>query len=60
LLSPPSWTRPAEYRGHEVPGVLRTGDHARIDDFRHSLAEDLTRSRRPDLWERYKAESEPS
>lgn len=60
LLSPPSWTRPAEYRGHEVPGVLRTGDHARIDDFRHSLAEDLTRTRRPDLWERYRAESEPS
>jgi tRNA (guanine37-N1)-methyltransferase len=52
LLSPPSWTRPAEYRGHSVPEALRSGDHARIKAFRRELAERLTRERRPDLWSR--------
>jgi tRNA (guanine37-N1)-methyltransferase len=52
LLSPPSWTRPAEYRGMDVPEVLRSGDHARIQTFREELARKLTRERRPDLWAR--------
>jgi tRNA (guanine37-N1)-methyltransferase len=58
LLSPPSWTRPAEYRGHAVPPVLREGDHARIQAFRRELAEAMTRARRPDLWARHEAEEE--
>jgi tRNA (guanine37-N1)-methyltransferase len=53
LLSPPSYTRPAEYRGLEVPPVLMTGDHARIEAWRREEAERLTRDRRPDLWERH-------
>ena len=53
LLSPPSYTRPAEFRGMEVPEVLRTGDHARIAAWRREQAERLTRERRPDLWERH-------
>jgi tRNA (guanine37-N1)-methyltransferase len=53
LLSPPSWTRPAEYRGHHVPEVLRSGDHARIQSFRREWSERLTRERRPDLWARH-------
>lgn len=48
-LSAPSYTRPAEYRGHEVPDVLRSGDHARIAAWRRAQAERLTRDRRPDL-----------
>ena len=52
LLSPPSYTRPPEYRGHEVPEVLRSGDHARIADWRAREAERMTRERRPDLWRR--------
>jgi tRNA (guanine37-N1)-methyltransferase len=48
-LSPPSYTRPAEYRGHPVPEVLRTGDHARIEAWRREQAVRLTRERRPDL-----------
>jgi tRNA (guanine37-N1)-methyltransferase len=52
LLSPPSWTRPAEYRGFAVSEVLRSGDHARIGAFRRDLSERLTRERRPDLWKR--------
>jgi tRNA (guanine37-N1)-methyltransferase len=50
-LSPPSYTRPAEYRGHVVPEVLRSGDHARIERWRTEEAERLTRARRPELLE---------
>lgn len=56
LLSPPSWTRPPEYRGHEVPEVLTSGDHARIRAFREAEAHRITRERRPDLWARAMAE----
>lgn len=51
-LSPPSYTRPAEYRGMGVPPVLLSGDHARIAAWRRSEAERLTRERRPELMER--------
>ncbi len=49
LLSPPSYTRPAEYRGYRVPEVLQSGDHARIQAWRREAAERLTREHRPDL-----------
>jgi len=58
LLSPPSYTRPPVYRGHEVPEVLRSGDHARIAAWRRAEAERLTRARRPDLWARHEAEQD--
>ncbi len=48
-LSAPSYTRPAEYRGYTVPGVLRSGDHERIAAWRAEEAERLTRERRPEL-----------
>ncbi|HEX7089823.1 MAG TPA: tRNA (guanosine(37)-N1)-methyltransferase TrmD [Longimicrobiales bacterium] len=53
LLSPPSYTRPPSYRGHQVPDVLLSGDHARIAAWRQREAERLTRERRPDLWRAY-------
>jgi tRNA (guanine37-N1)-methyltransferase len=53
LLSPPSYTRPAEYRGLAVPEALLTGDHARIAAWRQEQAERMTRERRPDLWARH-------
>jgi tRNA (guanine37-N1)-methyltransferase len=53
LLSPPSYTRPAEYRGLAVPEVLRSGHHAEVEAWRREMAERLTRERRPDLWARY-------
>ncbi len=52
LLSPPSYTRPPDFRGHQVPEVLRSGDHARIEAWRRAEAERLTKERRPDLWKR--------
>jgi len=48
-LSAPSYTRPPVYRGHEVPEVLRSGDHARIEAWRREASERITRERRPDL-----------
>ena len=56
LLSPPSYTRPPEYRGLAVPEVLRSGNHADIDAWRQREAERLTRKRRPDLWARHEGE----
>ncbi|MDP2498103.1 MAG: tRNA (guanosine(37)-N1)-methyltransferase TrmD [Candidatus Palauibacterales bacterium] len=51
LLAPPVYTRPPEYRGMEVPEVLRSGDHGRIAEWRREQALRLTRERRPDLVE---------
>jgi tRNA (guanine37-N1)-methyltransferase len=48
-LSAPSYTRPPVYRGFEVPQVLRSGDHARIEAWRREASERITRERRPDL-----------
>ena len=53
VLSPPSYTRPPEYRGLEVPEVLRSGNHAEILAWRQQEAERLTRERRPDLWDKH-------
>jgi tRNA (guanine-N1)-methyltransferase len=44
-LSAPSYTRPAEYRGHAVPEVLLSGDHGRIARWRQEEGERLTRDR---------------
>lgn len=45
-VSAPSYTRPPEYRGHTVPEVLRSGDHARIEQWRSEQAERITSERR--------------
>lgn len=50
LLSPPSYTRPPQYRGMEVPAVLLSGNHQQVAAWRAAEAERLTRERRPDLW----------
>jgi tRNA (guanine37-N1)-methyltransferase len=48
-LEAPSYTRPASWRGLEVPDVLRSGDHKAVADWRAAESERLTRERRPDL-----------
>ncbi|TCD05383.1 tRNA (guanosine(37)-N1)-methyltransferase TrmD [Erythrobacteraceae bacterium CFH 75059] len=53
LLEYPQYTRPQEWEGRTIPEVLRSGDHAKIAAWRQSMSERDTRSRRPDLWERY-------
>lgn len=49
LLAPPVYTRPAEYNGWEVPGILLTGHSANIDKWRHEQSLERTKVRRPDL-----------
>lgn len=49
LLSPPVYTRPAEFRGWKVPDVLLSGNFSKIEDWRHEQALKRTEGRRPDL-----------
>jgi tRNA (guanine37-N1)-methyltransferase len=49
LLEGPSYTRPASWRGHEVPPVLLSGDHAAIARWRREQSLRRTVDRRPDL-----------
>jgi tRNA (guanine37-N1)-methyltransferase len=49
LLAPPVYTRPEEFRGWKVPEVLLSGDHRKIEDWRHTQAVERTQQRRPDL-----------
>lgn len=51
LLEYPQYTRPQAFRGWEVPAVLRSGNHAEIERWRHAMALRLTVDRRPDLIE---------
>jgi len=46
VISAPSYTRPADFRGLSVPEVLRSGDHRRIEKWRRAESERLTRERR--------------
>jgi tRNA (guanine37-N1)-methyltransferase len=49
LLEEPQYTRPSEYRGWEVPAVLRSGDHGKIERWRRAQALLRTISTRPDM-----------
>jgi len=49
LLEYPHYTRPPQFRGWEVPEVLRSGNHAEIEKWRQEQALQRTRERRPDL-----------
>ncbi len=51
LLEYPHYTRPAEWQGHAVPAVLLSGHHGAIAAWRRDQAEQITRVRRPDLWQ---------
>ena len=54
LLEYPQYTKPQKWEKKNIPDVLLTGDHTKIKDWRLSQSEDITRRRRPDLWEKYK------
>ena len=53
LLAPPVYTRPAEWEGKSVPDVLLSGHEKMIEDWRLEQSLERTRSRRPDLYEKY-------
>lgn len=52
ILGAPQYTRPPEFRGMEVPAVLREGNHAAIQRWRRKEALRATKKRRPDLLEK--------
>jgi tRNA (guanine37-N1)-methyltransferase len=60
LLDWPHYTRPLEWRGLEVPEILRSGNHAAIKSWRWEQSRRLTKSLRPDLWARRKEKDESS
>ncbi len=53
LLDHPHYTRPVEFRGHKVPDVLMSGNHANIEKWREEKALEITKTRRPDLYQNY-------
>jgi len=60
ILEYPQYTRPQNWEGRIIPEVLRSGDHAKIAAWRKQRAEEDTRLRRPDLWERHRDAPDPS
>ena len=53
LLEYPQYTRPQLFEGREIPEILTSGDHGRIKAWRRAQAEEATKLRRPDLWEKF-------
>jgi tRNA (guanine37-N1)-methyltransferase len=51
LLAPPVYTRPEDFRGWKVPPILLSGDHKKIEEWRHEQSLDRTKSKRPDMLE---------
>jgi tRNA (guanine37-N1)-methyltransferase len=52
LLEYPLYTRPLEWKGRKIPEVLYSGNHAQINKWRLEQAENITKKRRADLWEK--------
>ncbi|WP_341366914.1 tRNA (guanosine(37)-N1)-methyltransferase TrmD [Yoonia sp. BS5-3] len=57
LLEHPQYTKPAEWRGRPVPDVLLSGNHAKIAQWRKDQSEEITKTRRPDLWDAHKVKT---
>jgi len=57
LLEYPQYSRPEEWNGRRVPEILLSGHHANIAKWRHEQALERTRTRRPDLYEKYEEKS---
>lgn len=53
LLEYPQYTRPREFEGLEVPEVILSGNHGKIEQWRKEQSEIITEKRRPDMWARY-------
>jgi len=51
LLEYPQYTRPRDFRGHQVPNILLSGDHSKIADWRQKKAIEQTLKKRPELLE---------
>jgi tRNA (guanine37-N1)-methyltransferase len=60
LLDYPQYTRPANFRGWEVPEILRSGNHGEIERWRKAQQVKRTCDRRPDLYQRWLAQTPPA
>lgn len=49
VLEYPHYTKPAQFEGRDIPAVLISGDHSKVESWRRQQSENLTRARRPDL-----------
>jgi tRNA (guanine37-N1)-methyltransferase len=58
LLDYPQYTRPANFRGWDVPEVLRSGNHGEIERWREQQQQQRTRDRRPDLYEQWRSKQD--
>lgn len=56
LLEYPQYSRPEIWRGKQVPPILLSGDHAKVDRWRREQSLERTRTRRPDLYRKYMEE----
>ncbi len=54
LLEYPHYTKPRQWEGREIPAILLSGNHGKIEKWRAQQARELTKSRRPDMWARFK------
>jgi tRNA (guanine37-N1)-methyltransferase len=52
MVAPPVYSRPAEFRGMQVPEILLSGHEAKIEEWRLQQALDRTKQRRPELYEK--------
>ncbi|CUH83575.1 tRNA (guanosine(37)-N1)-methyltransferase TrmD [Thalassovita mediterranea] len=59
LLEHPQYTRPAAWNDRTIPDVLMSGHHGKVAEWRQEMSEEITKQRRPDMWERYDAQQEP-
>jgi tRNA (guanine37-N1)-methyltransferase len=57
LLSPPVYTRPAEYKGMKVPEILLSGNDKLVDDWKHQQSIERTKKLRPDLYKKFLGEN---
>ncbi|MDD3240073.1 MAG: tRNA (guanosine(37)-N1)-methyltransferase TrmD, partial [Lachnospira sp.] len=53
LLEYPQYSRPYDFRGKTVPDVLLSGNHGKVDEWRHEQSLERTKRIRPDLYEKY-------
>lgn len=57
LLEGPVYTRPADFRSMKVPGILLSGDHKKVKQWKFKKSLEWTRKKRPELFKNYKTES---
>ena len=57
LLEYPQYTKPRSWEARDIPEILLSGDHGKIEKWRQQQAQELTKTRRPDMWARFPKKS---